>query len=69
MSKHPNNGPSFSKAPPKKVHRPNAVPSPDRQAAELEDKKRDAAWSRKFHQTLNQDPAGALDMLGLGKKD
>ena len=68
-SKHPNNGPSFSKAPPKKPRAANGAPSPDRQTAELEDQKRVAARSRKFSQLIRTDPGAALDMLGLGKKD
>jgi hypothetical protein len=66
MSKrHPQNGPSFSKAP-IKAARP-AAQSPDRHAAELEETARLAARSKRFHQAIRTDPAVALDMLGLGK--
>jgi hypothetical protein len=38
MSKeHPQNGPSLSKAPPKKRQRIHGAPSPDREAAELDE--------------------------------
>jgi hypothetical protein len=54
MSKtHPDNGPSFSKAPPKKQE-PWIPPSPGRQQAELEQKKRDAARSRSFHKRVTK---------------
>ncbi len=63
--KHPNNGPSFSKAPSKKVVRP-VPPSPDQVAVEFEGQTRTAARSKKLHQLLHTNIGGALEVLGLG---
>lgn len=48
MARHPQNGPSFSKAPPKNLPR-KAVPSPARQQAARAEVERDAANERRFH--------------------
>jgi hypothetical protein len=40
-----------------------------RQDAELEETQRAAARERRFHQLLNKDPNGALQELGLSRKD
>jgi hypothetical protein len=46
------------------------APSPDRQAAGLQELARVAARSRKFDQLCNKkDYLGALEILGLGKKE
>lgn len=63
MSKdHPNNGPTFSKAPSKK-RQPMYPPSPARRQAELEERKRDAADSK----LLATDPRDWLKKHGLIK--
>ncbi|MFZ1961895.1 MAG: hypothetical protein WAU78_00230 [Roseiarcus sp.] len=70
MSKHPQNGPTFSKAPPKK-HKPLT----DQELAERQGRKdatvaetiRVAAKTRKFNQLLRKDPMAALAELGLPK--
>ena len=57
MSKHPQNGPTFSKAPLKKrrlVTDEQRAAWLDRQEAELEEKKREAAKSRAFSKLVNQ---------------
>jgi hypothetical protein len=60
MSKdHPQNGPSLSKAPAKKRQRIHGAPSPDREAAELDEAKRMAAFSRR----LRKDPSAILELL------
>jgi hypothetical protein len=51
MSKRPQNGPTFSNAPPKKQNL-NAAPSPTRKQAELDQTARDCAKTRQF----NKDP-------------
>ena len=53
MSKHPNNGPTFSKATPKK---PNSQrrPSPAKERAEYEQAVRDAAKSRTFDKQVKK---------------
>lgn len=71
MARLPQNGPTFSKAPPKK-----RLPMTDaeraawqaRKDADLEEAKRTAAKTRKFLQTLHKDPKAALQQLGLLKK-
>jgi hypothetical protein len=72
LSKRPQNGPTFTKAPPKK-HRPTPDDERafflDRKDAELQEEKRTAAKSRKLHQLLHKDPKGFLRELGLLKKD
>ncbi|MBX3515171.1 MAG: hypothetical protein KF750_16450 [Xanthobacteraceae bacterium] len=67
MARKPNNGPSFSKAPAKKVSKA-APASPARALAQAEQTARDAAKSRQIHKALNSDPAKALEMLGLVPK-
>jgi hypothetical protein len=64
MARHPQNGPTFSNAPPKK-QQSVAISSPARKQAELEEKKRDAAKSRSFHKRV--DEVGLLQALGLVK--
>jgi hypothetical protein len=64
MSKqHPNNGPSLSKAPPKK-QRLSASPSPTRRQAELDQTARDTAKAREF----NKDGMAWARKCGLLKK-
>jgi hypothetical protein len=56
--KHPHNGPTFSKAPQKKRHvmtDAELAASQRRKDAELEETKRVAADSRRFHQLMNRD--------------
>lgn len=61
MSKsHPQNGPTFSKAPPKK-HPPKTIVSPARRQAELDQQKRDAADRR----LLSKEPRSWLKKHGL----
>jgi hypothetical protein len=55
MTRYPQNGPTFSKPPPKK-RKPKPVASPERRQAELDEKIRDAADTRLMH----KDPAGWL---------
>ena len=72
MTKHPQNGPTFSKAPPKKRARMTDAEKAAWQArkdAELEETKRTAARSRKLHQLINKDPKGFLREIGLLKRD
>ena len=64
MAKHPQNGPTFSKAPQKKS-RLMTVSSPDRRQAELEETKRVAANTRRFNQLLHRDMGEALRELGF----
>jgi hypothetical protein len=61
--RHPHNGPTFSKAPPKKPQ-PMTVSSPDRRQAELEETKRIAANTRRFHQLVHRDPDEILREFG-----
>jgi hypothetical protein len=63
MSKDPQNGPTFSKAPPKR-HKPNGVPSPARKQAELDQTARDCAKARQF----NKDPVAWVKERILKKK-
>jgi hypothetical protein len=72
MGKRPQNGPTFTKAPPKK--RPpmtddERVAWQARKDAELEDTKRTAAKTRNLHQLIHKDPKPALRELGLLKKN
>ena len=65
--RHPQNGPTLSKAPPKKRHRmtdAELAALQSRQHGELEETKRTAAKSRRFHQRINNDPNGVLQELG-----
>ena len=72
MSKRPQNGPTFSKAPPKK-RRPltddELAALQDRKDAKLEETKRTAKKSRAMLQLLHKDRVGFLRELGLLKKD
>jgi hypothetical protein len=71
LTKHPNNGPTFSKAPPK-TRKPLAddelAERQRRQDAELEQTKRECAKTREFNQLLNKNPRAALQKLGLLKE-
>jgi hypothetical protein len=58
MGKRPQNGPTFTKAPPRKRRQSLAAPSPERKIAELAEKTREAAKSRRFHQRFNNDFIG-----------
>jgi hypothetical protein len=64
MTKRPQNGPTFSKAPPKN-HRSTAIASPERRQAELDEKKSDAAKSRRFDKLMRTDSHGWLREIGL----
>jgi hypothetical protein len=66
VSKHPGNGPTFSKAPPKK-RRSKDPPSPVRKQAELEQQARDAERSRRFDKLVNEVGLGRA-VLALRKK-
>jgi hypothetical protein len=55
-SKHPNNGPTFSKPTIRKA-RP-ALPSPDKQEAARKQSERDAAFLRRLH----KDPSVILEL-------
>lgn len=63
MTKHPNNGPTFSKAPPKR-RKPltdnELAERQRRQDAELQQTKRECAKTREFNQLLHKDPRAAL---------
>jgi hypothetical protein len=64
VSRHPQNGPSLSKAPPKNLAR-KAAPSPARQEAARAEAERDAAEERRFH----KDPgAWVMEQLRKEKK-
>ncbi len=52
---HPDNGPSLSKAPPKKIRRIYGAPSPAKKQAGLEQTMRDAEWKKRFLTLLNRD--------------
>lgn len=65
MTKHPRNGPTFSKAPPKKL-RHGDVASPERRQAALEETRRVAADSRRLQELANRDPSAFLEEIGLG---
>jgi hypothetical protein len=72
MVRHPQNGPTFSKAPPKKLPPMTDAERAARQArkdAELEQTKRTAAKTRSFNQLLHKDSKAAWQQLGLLKKD
>jgi hypothetical protein len=72
MTKHPQNGPTFSKAPPKKrvaLSDEQRVAAMDRKDAELAERKRTAARSRQLLQLLHNDKKSFLQALGLLKKD
>jgi hypothetical protein len=61
MGKRPQNGPTFTKAPPRRRRQADmASPSPDRKSAELAEKEREAAKSRRLHQRLNNDLIGLV---------
>jgi hypothetical protein len=64
VTKHPQNGPTFSKAPAKK-NQPKTVSSPAQAKAELEEKKRDAAKSRRRHKLSHTDSRAFLRELGI----
>jgi hypothetical protein len=70
MSKHPQNGPTFSKAPPKKwrpLSDDEIAAKQAREEAELEEIKRVAARSRKLHQLLHKDAPAFLREIGFPK--
>jgi hypothetical protein len=52
--KHPQNGPSLSKAPPKKLSLTTGAASPDRKETELEEAMRTAARLRRIDQNTNK---------------
>jgi len=62
VSKHPQNGPTFSKAPPKQ-RMPRAAHSPAREQAEQNQKARECADRRR----MRKDPIGWLRECGLLK--
>jgi hypothetical protein len=64
VTRHPQNGPTFSKAPPKK-YQPRPISSPARTQAELEEKKRKAAKSRRLQKLVHTDTRGFLREIGL----
>jgi hypothetical protein len=69
VGKHPQNGPTFSKAPPKKPPRMSdeeLAAWRARQNAELKETKRAAAAARSFSQLVRRDPKAALQEIGLG---
>jgi hypothetical protein len=69
VKKHPQNGPTFSKAPPKKRSPMTDAERANWQAredAELEETKRTAARMRSFLKLLHQDPEKALQQLEQG---
>jgi hypothetical protein len=71
VSRHPQNGPTFTKAPPTKRRRmtdDERAAWQARKDAELEETKQMAARTRKFNQLLRKDPTVALQELGLLKK-
>jgi hypothetical protein len=71
VSRHPQNGLTFSKAPLKKRRQMTEAERVTQQArndAEMEETKRTAARSREFHQLIRKDPRRALQELGLLKK-
>jgi hypothetical protein len=66
VSRRPQNGPTFSKAPPKKQKPMTDRERADRQArneAALDETKRIAAKSRRLHQLLHRDPSGFVKEL------
>jgi hypothetical protein len=68
MGRRSQNGPTFTKAPPKHPRRltnEERAARLARQAAELEETKRLAAKSRRFHKLLHTDTRAALQELGL----
>ena len=70
--RHPQNGPTFSKAPPKKRSQmtdAERAARHTRKEAELEEMKRTAAEERRFQQLVHNDRKAALQEIGLGKKD
>ena len=72
MVRHPQNGPTFSKAPSKKRPRMTDAELAAWQArndAETEETKQTAARSRRLGQLLHKDKKGFLRELGLLKKD
>ena len=71
MTKHPNNGPTFSKAP-RKRRKPltddELAERQCRQDAELEQTKRECAKAIEFDQLWRKNPRAALQKLGLLKE-
>lgn len=68
MTKHPNNGPTFTKAPAKRrkpLTDSELAEIQRRRDAELEQTKRDCARTREFNQLLHKDLRAALRKLGL----
>src|SRR5260370_19937225 len=61
MSKRPHNGPTFTKAPPKKRRPITGAASPSIKEAEQEEASRTAAKSRRFDQLKNE--VGLLEAL------
>jgi hypothetical protein len=61
MSRHPNNGPTFSKSTIKQ--KPFATPSSDRRKAQQDDIARHAASQRRSRKLFNTDLAAWLDEL------
>jgi hypothetical protein len=66
MSRHPNNGPTFSKSTIKQ--KPFAPPSPDRQKVQSSEDARTAAWARRFRTLRRTDPVTWLAEF-FGKKE
>jgi hypothetical protein len=66
MSKHPNNGPSFSKPTYRAIGQDRT--SPERERAQREQTARECASTREFNKLLHRDRIGALESLGLLKK-
>jgi hypothetical protein len=71
MVRHPQNGPTFTKAPPNKRRMTDAERAAwqARNDAEMEETKRTAARSRHLHQLLHKDRKGFLRELGLLNKN
>ena len=71
MSKHLQNGPTFSKAPPKKRPRMSdeeVATWRAQQNTALEETKRVAAATRRFSQLVRRDPKAALEEIGLARQ-
>jgi hypothetical protein len=64
VTKHPDNGPTFSKPTIKKPRPP--APSPARQRAELEQRALDAKKSRDVHKRINE--VGIVEYMSRSKK-
>jgi hypothetical protein len=72
VSRHPQNGPTFTKAPPAKRRRMNddeRAALQTRKDVELEEAKRTAATSRGFLQLMHNDPASWFKKYVHPKKD